>query len=1148
MRRHPDTGSITKGIIGRALSGGLGVLLLALVMSGLLFAAPAAANYELVKTFEDPAGQAIRARTGLAVNVNGAGGVSPGSLYEVGRAEAGGVNRYNAKGEFQGHWGGFPSFGVAVGQSTGCVYVLIPGHEHVVSVFNADGSQEVTSFGEKGGANETIAEGPEKLHRSEAPAGIAVDAAGKVYVADEAKFFGENRIMVFEPEAPGSCKGYAYAGQGSDIAVGLVPNHPVVDPAGNLYAVTGGEKGIAEFAAGEPDTPICEFELATGGIVGMTVNTNSGEVFYFSEKDKEKKIHALDPCSEGKFKEDKSKAIAVQPKPEEAIDALAFNPSLVWEPSRPPGVLYGASWSFFKAEPNYVFAGPVSHEPEVESESVSNVTATTATLKAQINPKGATTSYAFQYLTEAAYEANEPADRFAGASEAPIGGAVLGAGQDPLPAAAAIAGLAPDTAYRYRVLATSAEGADEGDAQIFHTFPLQAPGLPDERAYELVSSVKKNGGEVFPANPLVSSCGVAVECKPGTLAPRSPLQSTPDGDGVVYQGSPFSLAEGAPIVNGYLSRRTASGWQTTNPTPPLYGGVGGAGYQAFDAALTAGLFYENGGAVFSPEAPPGYPDLYRQPTGDPTALSALLSEPPPNRPEETGYGNGGLHLEYAAATADLSHVLVAANDALTEATPFAPASEDGGPEKDNLYEWVGGGLHLVNVLPGNAATVPGAAFGSGFKLSKETSGNEETPGADDRFFGLDFSHAISDDGSRVFWSSESGQVYVRIDGEETLEVQDHAGKFLTASADGSRVLLGDGCLYDLEAESCEDLTNGQGGFKGILGQSEDLSSIYFLDTAALTPESEENANGEHAEANGKNLYSWQEGDLAFIATLDPKDRTDWTVAPIKRTAEASPNGRWVAFLSQAALTGVDNTGPCGLNGVKIVPGPCPEAFLFDSASGALICASCNPSGALPLGRTFLPRISVGGVSSLPQPRYLTDQGRLYFDSRDSLTPFDTNNGVEDVYQYEPQGIGTCKRGAGCISLISAGHEPVDSNFLAIDKTGKNVFFTSRDQLVLPDRDELIDLYDAREKGGIAAETETAKSECQGEACQPAAVVPNDQTPGSSSFQGAGNVAQGGPKPRCAKGKSRRHGRCVKRSKPRHERSHKRANRHRGGAR
>jgi hypothetical protein len=1105
-------------------------LIVALLLGiGLLGAAPAAANFEQVDTFEDPEGQAIRFRTGLAINVNGAGGVSPGTLYEVGRAGAGGVNRYDAKGEFQSRWGGFEALGVAVGQSTGCVYAFGPGASKVVNVFSATGA-EITSFGEKAAPGETIAESPQKYHGAFESPGIAVDAAGRVYLADDVNI-SESRIMVFEPGAPGSCEGYTYAGQGKDIASGMYPIRPVLDGAGNLYVVVKVGLGIREFAPGNTSTPVCGFDLAAGGIVGMTVNPDTGVVFHYTEKDPKKQIHVLKPCSEGKFEEDKAAAFTPEPAPAESVEALAFNPTLEWEPGRPAGVLYAASRSVFKDEPNYIFSGPVSHEPEVESESVANVTSSTATLKAQINPKGATTSYVFQYLSEAAYEANEPSERFAGASEAPLGGAVLGGGQDPLPAAVAISGLSPDIAYRYRVIATSAEGADEGEAQLFHTYPEEAPGLSDSRAYELVSPPQKQGGEVFPANPFVSSCG-AVECKPGTIAIRMPLQSAPDGNSVVYEGFPFSTTEGAPRIDEYLSKRTASGWQTINPTPPLYLGDGsiGLGYKAFDDELTTGLFYGSDEVSFSPEAPTGYVNLFLQPTGNPTALSPLLTSPPPNRPE-----GQSLRLEYAAATGDLSHVLFAANDALSGATPFAPEAVDppNPNEEDNLYERAGGQLRLVNVLPGNAETVPGAVFGSGPKLSKEASGTNSN------FFGVDFSHAISEDGSRIFWSSKSGQVYVRIDGEETLEVQDHVGKFLTASADGSKVLLGDGCLYDVQAENCEDLTGGKGGFEGIIGQSEDLSSIYFVDSAALTPEEEQNANGEHSEASKNNLYAWQNGDLGFIATLTPKDATDWTVAPIKRTGEASPDGHWVAFLSRARLTGVDNTGPCGLNEGKTVPGPCPEAFLFDSDSGELICASCDRSGELPLGPTFLPTLRVGGVSPLPQPRYLTNEGRLLFDTRDSISPFDTNNGVEDVYQYEPQGVGSCKREGGCISLISAGNEPVDSNFLAMDPSGANVFFTSRDQLSPKDRDDLIDLYDAREFGGIAAETETTRPECQGEACQPAPNPPNDLTPASSSFQGAGNVVQGK--------KAKKHAKKHKRKRHAKKRAHKAAHK-RGGVR
>ena len=40
-----------------------------------------------------------------------------------------------------------------------------------------------------------------------------------------------------------------------------------------------------------------------------------------------------------------------------------------------------------------------------------------------------------------------------------------------------------------------------------------------------------------------------------------------------------------------------------------------------------------------------------------------------------------------------------------------------------------------------------------------------------------------------------------------------------------------------------------------------------------------------------------------------------------------------------------------------------------------------------------------------QQRYLSDDGRLFFNSFDSLVPQDTN-GKADVYEYEPAGVGS----------------------------------------------------------------------------------------------------------------------------------------------
>jgi DNA-binding beta-propeller fold protein YncE len=1148
----------------------------ALLALALLLAASASANtYEQVATFA-ASGQSrqLFEATGMAVNVSGAGGVPSGSLYS---ATTNSVARYTANGEFREAWGwsvansnekefqrcgpdgeashptceapragaaclsGEPGAdqlcntkGVAVDQTTGYVYVLSQGRVHgAIQVFSADGSELIASFGEHstktGFPGETFDEGPEKLHSERSSRSIAVDDAGVVYVDDFSNNIG--RIMVFEPQSPGDYEHYVYAGRSHDIAEANNPESPVVDSAGNLYIAgkDAGKEAVLEFDLSEPAAPACRF-LAKDGILALAVDPESGAVFYSGFKSEKNKLHQLSPCDALGELEQTSESATPR-----TITALAFDPALAWSPSRPSGVLYGA----FTGEETplrglgYIYAPAEVHPPTIEAESVSAVTSTTAALHAQINPKGSPTRYAFQYLTEAQYEANEPGERFAGANESPLGGAALGTGQEALGAGSSLTGLQPDTAYRYRAVASShcdpehEEEACEtaGAAQVFHTFPVEPPGLSDNRAWELVSPPQKNGGEVIPADSGVSSCGY--ECKPAAngVSSRFPLQSSPDGEAVVYEGFPFSFTEGAATFNEYAARRTASGWQTTILAPQLLAGTGIGSYKAFDTELTKGLI-EQSRPTLSAEAPSEYDNLYAQPTASPAALSPLLLSQPPNRLDSSG--GYGFALTYAGASADLSRIFFEANDALTPETPFAPEATDGGTTKNNLYEWHEGSLSLVSVLPGNVETIPGAAFGAR---------------QEGEYVKADLSHAISADGSRAFWSDEAGQVYVREEGETTREIPD-PGKFLSASADGSRVLLQDGFLYDLETEEATDLSEGEGGFEGILGQSEDLSHIYFVDTAVLTGE-EENEYGPKAQAGKDNLYAWDEGSVSFVATLDPSDATagidlatgDWVASSAYRTAEASPDGRWLAFSSRAPLSGYDNTGPCGVEGKLI---PCEEAFLYDSQSGELLCPSCNRSGAHPLGDSTL-RLIQGSDSSLPQPRYMLDNGRLYFDTQDSLTPFDTNEGVEDVYQYEPEGIGSCERESGCVNLISAGHEPIDSNLLAVDESGKNVFFTTRDQLVLKDRDDLLDLYDAREGGGIASETETSRGECQGEACQPAISPPNDPTPGSSSFEGAGNVVEGK--------QAKKHHRKKRHAKKKaHRNKHKRAAKHnRGGA-
>ena len=218
---------------------------------------------------------------------------------------------------------------------------------------------------------------------------------------------------------------------------------------------------------------------------------------------------------------------------------------------------------------------------------------------------------------------------------------------------------------------------------------------------------------------------------------------------------------------------------------------------------------------------------------------------------------------------------------------------------------------------------------------------------------------------------------------------------------------------------------------------------------------------------------------------------------------------------------------------------CSEVFEYDAVQGSLSCASCNPTGEAPLGGSRLSLIETD-ANPFPQPHNLPDegQGRLFFGSLDALSPADTNGTLQDVYEWQPQGVGGCDRPSGCIGLISGGHGPEDSYFLDASPSGKDAFFTTWDQLVPFDKDDLMDLYDASVGGGFEF---SAQEPCLGEACLGASgSTPETQSPGSASF----SEAVSKPKQGCRKGSKKKHGRCVTKKKHHHKRA---AKHNRGGA-
>jgi hypothetical protein len=157
-------------------------------------------------------------------------------------------------------------------------------------------------------------------------------------------------------------------------------------------------------------------------------------------------------------------------------------------------------------------------------------------------------------------------------------------------------------------------------------------------------------------------------------------------------------------------------------------------------------------------------------------------------------------------------------------------------------------------------------------------------------------------------------------------------------------------------------------------------------------------------------------------------------------------------------------------------------------------------------------------SAAYQSRYLSSSGRLFFNSSDALVPQDVD-GTEDVYEYEPAGIGNCTTSSltfsassdGCVNMVSAGTSAEESGFLDASESGDDVFFLTSSKLVSQDVGGERDLYDAHECSSVSPcvpPVAVAPPACgTGDACK-AAPSPQPSiygAPSSETFSGAGNV-------------------------------------------
>ena len=586
------------------------------------------------------------------------------------------------------------------------------------------------------------------------------------------------------------------------------------------------------------------------------------------------------------------------------------------------------------------------------------------------------------------------------------------------------------------------------------------------RHYEKVSPADKGQGDIVGdgETTVAARLGDAVE-----FSSRTPFGDTV-GSGVIGQTQ-------------YVARRTGQGWMTgaITPTPrPDASQVlfAPTGLQLFSDDLRTAV----GRAYDLPAVTDDAPlrnNIYVEDTATRALQTVSISQVEPLSPFDFFAFPG----TFWGMSADARHI------AFVTPTQFLPDAVPGVP---NVYKWDDGVLSVASVLP---------------------DGNVAANGADspEKLRG-----AMSPDGSRLLFTASTGgnvQLYLHIDARRTVWVSqteldpsdpnyqpDPSGvSALGMTPDGTNVFfVTDTRLLPEDTNDAPDLYRytdsanpssdsnltlisheGDLAAAQLIGMSDDGERVYY-------------------QTSSPRLVLWDHGTSTLITDIaysaDPQYGLGLTsVAP--GYGRVTPDGNYFAFGTNAT---VDNVH--GLTGEQ-TDGHW-ELYFYSLRGDSLTCVSC-PSAPAVADATVVPTVTQGlGLTYAGlRPRFLADDGRVFFSTAEALVSQDTN-GVLDTYEYD--------RTSDSLSLLSTGTGNDPSTFADASASGDDVFIVTRQRLVPSDHDDLVDLYDVRDGSSLPQEpVEQPRPPCQGDACRPpqSASTPEDPM-GSRSFEdgGAGSTA------------------------------------------
>jgi hypothetical protein len=732
------------------------------------------------------------------------------------------------------------------------------------------------------------------------------------------------------------------------------------------------------------------------------------------------------------------------------------------------------------------------HRPDqtpsvIKSVSTGGIGENEAELTAKIFPGGLDTEYAFEIITQAAFEV----EGFNGATM--VGEGAISSDSLAAKVSANATRLTPGESYRFRVVAENELGpaAEEGQNEAtFSTYDdALVPGgcsnepfrigpsarLADCRAYELVTPADTQGRP-----PKGVSFGFS-------MFPT--IESSPDGTALWFRIEGGSLPESSGVGSfdgdPYVARRGATGWSSTlegpsgdeatvsipNSTSP------DQGYLFWTARFEGSLVIDGRNTEYV-----RYPDGHSELIG-----RGSLGEDP--------VANGRM------ITEDGSHILFETIELQLE--PNAPSAGTRAVY-DRTPDEV---THVVSLLPGDV-----------------------TPAA-----GQSASYVGASPNGEAIAFSIGNSLYLRVGNETTYEIGTGV-EFAGVSEGGERIFYVESDdLLAFDTSSKEAIEFSTTGDVTPVNVANEGSRAYFVSESV---QGGANPQGDTAQAGAQNLYLSEEGAISFIATVTDRDVEGailppetipsdglglWTdvlaTQPAKDPSRLNPDGSVLLFQSEANLTGYDS-------------GNSPQVFRYDSSTDRLHCISCIPTKAPATGGARLQTVALNVFGPEPLspsafvPNLTPDGKRVFFESTEALVSSDTDE-VNDVYEWEEAGVGSCKLAGGCVYLISSGQSERANYLYAHSTSGDDVFFSSEDSLVGGDALGA-SIYDAKVGGGF--EEMSKNDPCEDEACHPPATPPtNTPTPPSAVAGRDGNIPKTCPK---GKRKVKKNGkvRCVKKQK------------------